>query len=238
MGEHSPSSLWPPRRCGPDRYRGASEGSRSQNTAHPLLRVTQWILPAATLEVLASSALQSPPGGEMQRDTPLVSPSAAPNAVMAVDQEASTSGDRSKSETGASISPQTLRKPSMSKVILRAVTDKGVHSRVSLAALKKAVATTGYNMANNSWRFKRALQNLLKKGMLKQVTGKGASGSFRLGKKQAFKPKRKAKRRQRRGRRQEPRQRQSGPRQSLVGSRKSHKRLLKGVRRVAKCRRH
>lgn len=126
----------------------------------------------------------------------------------------------------------------MSKVILRAVSDKGVRSRVSLDALKKAVTTTGYNMNRNSWRFKRALQNLVQKGMLKKVTGKGTSGSFRLGKKQAFKSKSKAKRRQRRGRRQKPGQRKSGPRQSLLGSRKSHNRLFKGVRRVAKGRRH
>lgn len=122
----------------------------------------------------------------------------------------------------------------MSKVILRAVSDKGVRSRVSLAALKKAVTTTGYNMTRNSWRFKRALQKLVQKGMLKKVTGKGVSGSFRLGKKQAFKSKNKAKRCQRRGRRQKPGQRRSGPCQSLLGSRKSHNQLFKGVRRVAK----
>lgn len=237
MGDHPRSSLWPSRRCGPDPYKGASEGSRSQNTAHPLLRVIRWILPAATLEVLASSALQPPPE-EMQRDTSLVSPSADPNAAVAADQNASTSGDPSKSETEPHTSPQTPRKPSMSKVILRAVSDKGVRSRVSLAALKKAVSTTGYNMTRNSWRFKRALQKLVQKGMLKKVTGKGTSGSFRLGKKKAFKSKSKAKRRQRRGRRQKPGQRRSGPRQSLLGSRKSHNRLFKGVRRVAKGRRH
>uniref|UniRef100_A0A8C8URT6 Histone H1.9 n=1 Tax=Peromyscus maniculatus bairdii TaxID=230844 RepID=A0A8C8URT6_PERMB len=146
--------------------------------------------------------------------------------------------DPSKSETGPYTCPQTVRKPSMSKVILRAVADKGLHRRVSLVALKKAVSTTGYNMAHNSWRFKRAVENLVKKGMLKQVTGKGASGSFRLGKKQAFKSKRKAKRRQRRQRRQKPRQRRSGPRQSLLGSGKSHKGLFKGVRRGARGRRH
>ncbi|KAH0501081.1 spermatid-specific linker histone H1-like protein [Microtus ochrogaster] len=172
----------------------------------------------------------------MQRDTSLASPSAGPNAAVAVDQDASTSGDPSKSEAEPHSSPQTLRKPSMSRVILRAVSEKGVRSRVSLAALKKAVTTTGYNMNRNSWRFKRALQNLVQKGMLKKVTGKGTSGSFRLGKKQAFKSK--AKRRQPRGRRQKPGQRKSGPRQSLLGSRKSHNRLFKGVRRVAKGRRH
>lgn len=175
----------------------------------------------------------------------LMSPSADPNAVVAADQDASTSGDPSKSETntGPHTTNQTLRKPTMSKVILRTVADRGVRSRVSLAALKKAVITTGYNMAQNTWRFKRVVQNLVKKGMLKQVTGKGATGSFRLGKKKAFKSKRKAKRYQRRQRRQKQGQRRSGPRRSgprrsLLGSKKSHKRLFKGVRRVAAGRRH
>ncbi|XP_051014305.1 spermatid-specific linker histone H1-like protein [Acomys russatus] len=165
-----------------------------------------------------------------------VSPSTAPNALVAADQDASTSGDLTN--TGPHITHQTLRKPTISKVILRTVADKGVRSRVSLAALKKAVTTTGYNMAQNTWRFKRVLQNLVKKGMLKQVTGKGASGSFRLGKKKAFKSKGKAKRRKRRQRRQKQGQWQSEPRQSLLGSKRSHKRLFKGVRRVAKGLRH
>lgn len=216
--------------------RGSSEGSRRQNTAHPLPRGTGWTFPAATLEILAPSALQPSPE-ENQRDMSLVSPSPDSNAVMAGDQDASTSQVPSQSESkiGPNVATQTLRKPTMSKVILRTVADKGVHSRVSLAALKKAVSITGYNMAQNTWRFKRVLQNLVKKGMLKQVTGKGASGSFRLGKKQAFKSKCKAKRRQRR---QKPGQRRTGSRRSLLGSKKSNNRLFKGVRRVAKGRRH
>ncbi|XP_052051106.1 spermatid-specific linker histone H1-like protein [Apodemus sylvaticus] len=171
---------------------------------------------------------------------PLVSPSPASNAVVAGDQDASTSQVPSQSEnkTGPNVGTQTLRKPTMSKVILRAVADKGVHSRVSLAALKKAVSITGYNMAQNTWRFKRVLQNLVKKGMLRQVTGKGASGSFRLGKKQAFKSKRQAKRRQRRQKREQPAQRRSGSRRSLLSSKRSNNQLFKGVRRVAKGRRH
>lgn len=165
---------------------------------------------------------------------PLVSPSPASNAVVAGDQDASTSQvpSQSESRTGP-VGTQTLRKPTMSKVILRAVADKGEHSRVSLAALKKAVSITGYNMAQNTWRFKLVLQNLVKKGMLKQVTGKGASGSFRLGKKQA-KSKRRAKRRQQKQQRQKPAQRLSGPSRTLLGSRKSNNQLFKGVRRVAK----
>ncbi|XP_076792062.1 histone H1.9-like [Arvicanthis niloticus] len=170
----------------------------------------------------------------------MVSPSLASNAVVARDQDASTSQARSQSESKNGPNVSTLRKPTISKVILRAVADKGVHSRVSLAALKKAVSVTGYNMAQNTWRFKRVLQNLVKKGMLKQVTGKGASGSFRLGKKQAFKSKGRAKRCQQRQQKQQREQRQkpaqclSGPRRSLLSSRRSNNQLFKGVHRVTK----
>lgn len=148
---------------------------------------------------------------------PLVSPSPASNAVMAGDQDASTSQVPSQSEStiGPNVATITLRKPTMSKVILRTVADKGARSRVSLAALKKSVSITGYKRAQNTWRFKRVLQNPVKKGMLKQVTGKGASGSLRMGKNQAFKSKRRVKKRQRK---QTSGQRRSGPRRSLLGS--------------------
>ncbi|KAK2111694.1 putative spermatid-specific linker histone H1-like protein [Saguinus oedipus] len=134
----------------------------------------------------------------------------------------------------------------MSKVILRAVADKGTCKGVSLATLKKALVATGYDMARNACHFKRVLKGLVDKGLLKQVTSKGASGSFRLGKKQASKPKLRVKRRRRR--RQRPGQRVSGQsrsgqhhfgrRRSLLGSKQGHKRLVKGARRAAKCHRN
>uniref|UniRef100_A0A8C6A8E0 Histone H1.9 n=1 Tax=Marmota marmota marmota TaxID=9994 RepID=A0A8C6A8E0_MARMA len=135
------------------------------------------------------------------------------------------------------------RKLSMSKVIMRAMAEKGTRRRVSLAALKKAVTNNGYNMAHNIWRFKRELKKLVDNGMLQRVTGRGTSGSFRLGKKRASKLKAKRRQQQRRRRRRRPGhgrsgQRQSGQRRSLLGSKQGHKRLFKGVRRVAKCRRH
>lgn len=128
---------------------------------------------------------------------------------------------------------------------------------MSLATLKNAVANTGYDMIRNAWRFKRTLKELVDQGILRQVTGKGALGSFCLGKKQASKPKLEAKRlgrprrrpgQRRPGRRQpgkrrpgkhqpgkrRPRQHQARQRQALLGSKHGHKRLLKGVRRVTK----
>ncbi|DAA18645.1 spermatid-specific linker histone H1-like protein [Bos indicus x Bos taurus] len=174
----------------------------------------------------------------MQKDTSLPPPSGplASNTALGAGRQASSSGLPGKSETRRRTSPNSRRKPSISKVILGFVADKGAGNRVSLAALKKAVATRGYNMTRNAWRFKRVLQGLVDKGMLKQVTGKGATGSFLMGKNHASKFKLKAKRRRQRRQRQRG-QRRPVQRQLLVGSKPGHKRPIKGVRRAAKCRR-
>ena len=174
----------------------------------------------------------------MQKDTSLPPPSGplASNTALGAGRQASSSGLPGKSETRRRTSPNSHRKPSISKVILGFVADKGAGNRVSLAALKKAVATRGYNMTRNAWRFKRVLQGLVDKGMLKQVTGKGATGSFLMGKNHASKFKLKAKRRRQRRQRQRG-QRRPVQRQLLVGSKPGHKRPIKGVRRAAKCRR-
>lgn len=145
--------------------------------------------PAATLEVLT-----------LQEEMQSVSAVPVPPEPMAAStasgrgQQASTSGITSRNETGRSTCPKPPPKPSITKVILGVMTDKGTHHLVSLATLKKAVATVGYDMIRNAWRFKRSLQKLVDQGVLRRVTGRGALGSFRLGKKQASKPKLKAKR--------------------------------------------
>uniref|UniRef100_A0A8C3YWQ2 H15 domain-containing protein n=1 Tax=Catagonus wagneri TaxID=51154 RepID=A0A8C3YWQ2_9CETA len=162
-----------------------------------------------------------------------------------VKDPAFTSGLPSKSETGRRAGPKVRQKPSISKVILGVVANKGARNRVSLATLKKAVATRGYNMTRNAWRFKQVLKGLVDKGMLKQVTGKGAAGSFLMGKKQASKFKLKVKSRRwqqrrqqrRRQQRQQPAQRRPGQRRLLVGSKQGPKRPMRGVRRAARCRR-
>ncbi|XP_004859737.1 spermatid-specific linker histone H1-like protein [Heterocephalus glaber] len=151
--------------------------------------------PATTLEVLTPScpclALQE----EIQSDSALLPPPEHTTASAAEGGgwQAIASGATSKNETGRATCPKVSPKPSISKVILRAAADKGPRHLVSLAALKSAVATVGYDVSRNAWRFKRALKKLVDQGMLQQVTGRGALGSFRLGKKQASKPKLKAK---------------------------------------------
>uniref|UniRef100_A0A667IK64 H15 domain-containing protein n=1 Tax=Lynx canadensis TaxID=61383 RepID=A0A667IK64_LYNCA len=157
----------------------------------------------------------------------------------------SLSPSPSESETECPASPKVRQKPSISKVILGVVAHKGAHGHVTLTTLKKAVATAGYNMTQNAWRFKRAVKGLVDKGMLKQVTGKGALGSFRIGNKYASKVKGRSQSRPQSGQRQSGQrrsgqrragQRRPGQRRLQAGSQKGHKRLNKGVRRVARCR--
>ncbi|XP_054441366.1 spermatid-specific linker histone H1-like protein [Pteronotus mesoamericanus] len=175
----------------------------------------------------------------MQKDT-LMPPSSAPsasNSALSAGQQASVSGVPSESESGHRACPKACRKPSICGVILEVMEDKGRRSRVSLATLKKALITTGYNMTRNAWRFKKVLKGLVDKGVLKQVTSKGTSGSFCMNKKQVSKFKLEAKRRG------QQKQRRSGQRRSrqqrfLLSSKQGHRRLIKGARRVAKCSRN
>ncbi|XP_036855032.2 histone H1.9-like [Manis javanica] len=167
----------------------------------------------------------------MQNDTllPLLSLPLALNTALSTSRQASTSGLPSENETDHHACLKGHRKPSISKVILGVVANKGAHTHVSLATLKKAVTTTGYNMTRNAWCFKRALKGLVDKGILKQMTGKGASSSFCMGKKNASKFKLKAKSRQQQQRGW------PGQRRLMLGSKHGRKQQGKGVRRVAKC---
>lgn len=173
----------------------------------------------------------------MQKDTstPPSSVPSASNSALGAGQQAILSGDPSKTETGQHACPQVHKKPSISKVILGVMAEKGPRNRVSLATLKKALATTGYNMTRNAWRFKKVLKGLVDQGMLRQVTSKGTSGSFRMGKKQPSNLKLEAKRRAPHRRRQQCGRRRSGQRRFLLGCRQRRRQLIKGARRVAKC---
>uniref|UniRef100_A0A8C5RLW3 H15 domain-containing protein n=1 Tax=Laticauda laticaudata TaxID=8630 RepID=A0A8C5RLW3_LATLA len=65
----------------------------------------------------------------------------------------------------------------------------------SLAAHKKSLAASGYDVEKNNNRLKLVLRSLVTKGTLLQIKGTGASGSFQLNKKRAN-PKDKATRKQ------------------------------------------
>ncbi|KAK0132539.1 histone H3 [Merluccius polli] len=77
--------------------------------------------------------------------------------------------------------------PSVSDLIIKAVSASKERSGVSLPALKKALAADGYDVEKNNTRVKLALRALLAKGTLVHTKGIGASGSFRISK-EAKKP--------------------------------------------------
>ncbi|XP_077117372.1 histone H1.01-like [Ranitomeya variabilis] len=79
--------------------------------------------------------------------------------------------------------------PSVSELIVTAVSASKERSGVSLAALKKALSAGGYDVEKNNSRLKLAVKSLVTKGALLQVKGSGASGSFKLNKKQETKDK-------------------------------------------------
>uniref|UniRef100_A0A8C1R8B4 Histone H1 n=1 Tax=Cyprinus carpio TaxID=7962 RepID=A0A8C1R8B4_CYPCA len=74
--------------------------------------------------------------------------------------------------------------PSVGELIVKAVSASKERSGVSLAALKKALAAGGYDVEKNNSRVKIAVKSLVTKGILVQTKGIGASGSFKLNKKQ------------------------------------------------------
>uniref|UniRef100_A0AAY5ESI1 Histone H1 n=1 Tax=Electrophorus electricus TaxID=8005 RepID=A0AAY5ESI1_ELEEL len=75
--------------------------------------------------------------------------------------------------------------PSVGELIVKAVSASKERSGVSLAALKKALAAGGYDVEKNNTRVKLAIKSLVTKGTLVQTKGTGASGSFKINKKQA-----------------------------------------------------
>lgn len=180
----------------------------------------------------------------MQKDTsmPPASSASASNTATGAGPQAGVSGVPSRSETGRLACPAAYKKPSISKVILEVMADKGTRNRVSLATLKKALTTTGYNMTRNNWRFEKVLKGLVDKGMLRQVASKGTLDAFRMSKKQAsnfkFETKRQGQQKQRRQFGQHRSRQRSGQRRFLLSSKQGHKQLIKGARRVAKCARN
>ncbi|XP_066527686.1 histone H1-like [Hoplias malabaricus] len=90
--------------------------------------------------------------------------------------------------------------PSIGELIAKAVSESKERSGVSLAALKKALVAGGYDVEKNNSRVKVAVKSLVTKGTLLQTKdtllqtkGTGASGSFKLNKKQAETKKKPAK---------------------------------------------
>nr|XP_001331207.2 histone H1-like [Danio rerio] len=75
--------------------------------------------------------------------------------------------------------------PNVRDLIVKTVTASKERHGVSLAALKKALSAGGYDVEKNNSRVKTAVKALVTNGTLVQTKGTGASGSFKLNKKQA-----------------------------------------------------
>ena len=73
--------------------------------------------------------------------------------------------------------------PSVGELIVKVISASKERKGVSLAALKKALVADGYDMETNNRRVNVAVKGLVTKGTLFQITGAGASGSFKLNKK-------------------------------------------------------
>ncbi|XP_066482945.1 histone H1.01-like [Tiliqua scincoides] len=80
--------------------------------------------------------------------------------------------------------PRRAAGPSVTELLTKAVAASRERSGVSLAALKKALAAAGYDVERNNGRIKLGLRSLVSRGTLLQTRGTGASGSFRLNRKQ------------------------------------------------------
>lgn len=79
--------------------------------------------------------------------------------------------------------------PTVSDRILKVVGASKERGGVSLVALKKGLASSGYDVVKNNARIRLAVRRLVTNGSLVQKKGTGASGSFKIGKKPAPKKK-------------------------------------------------
>ncbi|MBN3293618.1 H15 protein, partial [Polypterus senegalus] len=75
--------------------------------------------------------------------------------------------------------------PSVSDLIVKAVSASKERHGLSLAGLKKALVAGGYDVEKNNARVKLSVKSLVSKGSLVQTKGTGASGSFKINKKQS-----------------------------------------------------
>ncbi|XP_006048090.3 histone H1.1 [Bubalus bubalis] len=111
---------------------------------------------------------------------------ALPAPAASTPLEKSSAGKKAKKPAkAAAAAKKKPAGPSVSELIVQAVSSSKERSGVSLAALKKALAAAGYDVEKNNSRIKLGLKSLVGKGTLVQTKGTGASGSFKLNKKVA-----------------------------------------------------
>ncbi|KAM9325116.1 uncharacterized protein PAF06_001254 [Gastrophryne carolinensis] len=142
---------------------------------HPLGIVA---LPEQTVDT-ANGELETGPGGAAMSE-----PESAPAAPPAAETPAKKKRQQPKKAGAAKKSGSKSSGPSVSELLLKAVSACKERSGASLPALKKALSAANYDVDKNSRRVKLALKALVTKGSLVQVKGTGASGSFKINKQQ------------------------------------------------------
>ncbi|CAI9536709.1 unnamed protein product [Staurois parvus] len=116
-------------------------------------------------------------------------PAAAPPAEAAAKKKLA----KKVAAGGAKKGIKKVSSPGVSELLVQAVSASKERSGVSLAALKKVLSAGGYDVDKDKSHLKIALKALVTKGSLVQVKGHGASGSFKINKKQPEGTKDKAK---------------------------------------------
>ncbi|XP_054872058.1 histone H1-like [Amphiprion ocellaris] len=74
--------------------------------------------------------------------------------------------------------------PSLPKLIIAAVAESKERKGISLAAIKKVLAAKKVDVAKSNKRINTTVTKMVTKGVLTQTKGTGASGSFKLAKKE------------------------------------------------------
>ncbi|XP_028559476.2 uncharacterized protein LOC114582546 [Podarcis muralis] len=103
----------------------------------------------------------------------------------------SCSGEHLKATSKSKTKGRELHKPSfpwkflfpkrgVSKLIFQVVASGEKRHGVSLQALKKSVAATGYDLEKKKSYFKRVLRALVAKGVLRKLTGRGLTGCYAI----------------------------------------------------------
>ncbi|XP_015681935.1 histone H1.2-like [Protobothrops mucrosquamatus] len=142
-----------------------------------------------------------------------------------------------KAASAAKVQQRKPGGPSVTELLMQAVAASKERGGISLAALKKSLAASGYDVEKNNSRIKLGLKNLVTKGTVLQTKGTGASGSFKLNKKQA-EPKEKAAATARKRKQQQPPARKPAKKARKVpgaaGPKKTAKKAVKKPASAAK----
>ncbi|KAK9397559.1 histone H1-like [Crotalus adamanteus] len=182
---HRPKGLLPPPRFHRPRARPATQarlGGRfwgTQETQSCSRRSRVWLAESGTLRPPAS-----PPDARKPRGPEETMSETAPEAPAAAAPATKAPAAKKAKKPAVAAKPRKAAGPSVTELLTKAVAASKERNGVSLAALKKALAAAGYDVEKNNSRIKLGLKSLVGKGTLVQTKGTGASGSFKLNKKQ------------------------------------------------------